>query len=113
MKIWITKYALALGIGEAEARQVGEWMEVDGMITWADGSMEEPWEPFAHKGVSWHATREEAANRVREMADDQIAQHRKAIDQLLATISRLSDEQKPRDAIACVYPSEAQMARNL
>jgi hypothetical protein len=89
MKIWITAYALQLGIGEADARHVGEWMEVDGMITWADGSEEEAWEPFEHEGVDWHATREEAVRRVREMADNKIAKHRKAIDRLLATIASL------------------------
>jgi hypothetical protein len=89
MKIWITAYALQLGIGEADASQVGDWVEVDGMITWQDGSIEEACQRFEGEGIEWHATREEAVKRVREMADNQIAKHRKAIDRLLATIASL------------------------
>ncbi|MBB1614479.1 hypothetical protein A9978_18740 [Pseudomonas sp. UMC65] len=76
MKVWITKYALTVGIIEAEG-VVSK--HSPGMVSYHDSTG--PVLQFAH-GNDWHTTERAAFNRAEEMRQKKIASLKKQIKKL-------------------------------
>jgi len=76
MKVFVTKYALTIGIQEVDVRECG-----DGMVVQGDGC----YANYYHgEGKEWHRTRESAAARAEEMRRKKIESVKKLVAKLEA-----------------------------
>lgn len=74
MKVFITKYALTIGIYEIEA----EGTQQSGMISDSNN----PYTYYHTEGKDWHRTREAAVKRAEEMRTKKIASVKKQLTKL-------------------------------
>jgi hypothetical protein len=80
MKVWITKYALTVGITEEDAERCDTR---PGMIKLT--AEKHKWQPYVYgEGVDWHTTRESAVKRAEQMRQKKIASLRKHLAKLEA-----------------------------
>lgn len=85
MKVWITRYALTVGIFEVDAEQSDR---TSGMVSYKrspDSLME-----FAH-GKDWHVMRETAVARAEEMKIAKL----QSLEKQIKKVSKITFEAKP------------------
>lgn len=82
MKVWISKYALTIGLFEIEAELCEpSWNKT--VATMVKYRRPNCYEEYAHgEGREWHRSRKEAEKRAEAMRIRKIQSHQKAIEKL-------------------------------
>lgn len=88
MKIWVTKYALTVGIKVYKAREEPR----DGHVVVHDRQGLNGWSMFF--GKDWHTSEDAALKRAEQMREDKIASLKKQIEKL-NELSFKSAQDKP------------------